>query len=110
MGEIAMGRFLSLALCMLIVSGCVPMARDATREEFGVSTARAPSNVATASAEETAKLDWKANQICVRGYDQTREDVEAAESDQQIIDMKLRCGHYDRLYFDFGRTGWSNLF
>lgn len=104
-----MGRFLSVVLLVALSSGCVPMTRDLTRDEFGVSTARPDNGVSAPAAAETAKLDLKANQICVRGYSQTRQDLEPAESGQQLIDMKLRCGHYDRLDFDYIHMNWSNL-
>jgi hypothetical protein len=105
-----MGRFLSLAIVMSILSGCVPIAHDPVRDEFGVSTARPGNGAASASTVDVAGLDAKAGQICARGYDRTHEDVEPAEADQQIVDMKLRCHHYDRLNFDFSQTDWSNLF
>jgi hypothetical protein len=108
-GEMAMGRFLSLALLGLILAGCVPIAHDPARDEFGVSTARPDAGASPPAADEIAKLDWKAGQICIRGYAQTQRDVEPAESAQQLIDMKLRCGHYDRLDFDYVHMDWSNL-
>lgn len=105
-----MGRFLSLATVMLMVSGCVPIAHDPVRDEFGVSAARPGTDSAPVSPAEMASLNARADRICVRGFDRTGEDVEAAEGDQQLIDMKLRCHHYDRLNFDFSHTDWSNLF
>jgi hypothetical protein len=27
-----------------------------------------------------------------------------------VVDMKLRCGHYNRLNFDYSHTDWFNLF
>ena len=45
----------------------------------------------------------------MRGYDKTTVDVETADSGQQLVDMKMRCGHYDRIDFDFFHMNWSNL-
>lgn len=105
-----MGRFLSLALLVLLLNGCVPIVRDQAREEFGVSTARPGAGTSAAAPAEVATLDRKTQQICVRGHTQTQLDVEPAEVAQQLIDMKLRCGHYDRLDFDYSDVVWSNLF
>ena len=104
-----MGRFLCLVVFALLLNGCVPIGRDLPREEFGVSTARPDGGTAALAAGETAKLDWKAGQICIHGYTQTRQDLEPAESNQQLIDMKLRCGHYDSLDFDYVHVDWSNV-
>ena len=105
-----MGRSWSLGLLAVVLSGCVPIAHDPVRDEFGVSTARPDGGTSAVSGDQQAKLDWKAGQICVRGYSQTNENTEPAEASQQIIDMKLRCGHYDRLDFDYVHMDWSNLF
>jgi hypothetical protein len=105
-----MGRFLSLLLLALVLNGCVPIVRDQAREEFGVSTARPDAGGSAAGPAEIATLEGKARQICVRGYTQTNLEVEPAEASQQLIDMKLRCGHYDRLDFDYSDVAWSNLF
>ncbi len=104
-----MGRFASIAVFALILAGCVPIAHEPNREEFGVSTARPENGTAPPAATETAKLDRKGNQLCVHAYTQTRLDTEPAESGQQIIDLKLRCDPYDRLDFDYVHMGWSNL-
>ncbi len=105
-----MGRWLSLGLLVLAVSGCVPIAHDPVRDQFGVSTARPDGGTSPVTPDQQAKLDWKAQQICVRGYGQTAQETEPAEASQQLIDMKLRCGHYDRLDFDYVHMDWSNLF
>jgi hypothetical protein len=105
-----MGRFLSLTLLVVVLNGCVPIVRDSTRDEFGVSTARPDAGANPPATAELAKLDWKAKQVCIRRYDQTHQDIEPAEAGQQLIDMKLRCGHYDRLDFDYAHVDWSNLF
>jgi hypothetical protein len=104
------GRFVSLAVLLVVgVSGCVPIVRDPARDEFGVSTARADAGAAPATEAEQAKLDWKARQICIRRDAKTQQAIEPAESGQQLVDMKLRCGHYDRLDFDYVHMDWSNL-
>jgi hypothetical protein len=119
-----MGRFWCLGLLVLAVGGCVPIVRDPVRDEFGVSTARPDAGTNPVTADQQAKLDWKAQQICVRGYSQTKEGIEPAQVPQQIvatqeakpvqapqqmIDMRLLCGHYDRLDFDYVHMNWSNL-
>lgn len=104
-----MGRFLYLAVFTALLAGCVPMSIDPARNEFGVSTARPDGGTAAPSAAEVAKLDWKANQVCTRGYVQTKQDLDPAEADQQIVDMNLRCDHYDRMDFDYIHMNWSNL-
>jgi hypothetical protein len=104
-----MGRFLYLTVFTVLLAGCVPIAADPARDEFGVSTARPDGGTAAPSDTEVAKLDWKANQICTRGYAQTNQDLEPAEANQQVVDMKLRCGHYNRLDFDYIHLNWANL-
>jgi hypothetical protein len=104
-----MGRFACIAVFAVLLTGCMPIAHEPDRAEFGVSTARPDNGTTPPAATETAKLERKADQICVRGYTRTQLDIEAAEAKQQIIDMKMRCEHYDRLDFDYVHMGWSNL-
>jgi hypothetical protein len=104
-----MARIFYLIGFMALLSGCVAIPDAPSRTEFGVSTARADAGTTAPQAKETAQLDWKANQVCVRGYDKTTVDVETADSGQQLVDMKMRCGHYDRIDFDFFHMNWSNL-
>lgn len=104
-----MGRFLYPAVLMILLGGCVGIQADPARDEFGLSTARADAGTAAPGDADAAKLAWKASQICVRGYAQTQQDVEPAEAAQQLIDMKLRCGHYDRMDFDYVHVSWSNI-
>lgn len=104
-----MGRFAFVAVFALIMAGCVPIPHEPQRDEFGVSTPRADAGTTPPAADEMARLERKAAQSCVHGYTQTRLDTEPAEADRQIIDMKLRCGKYNRLDFDYSRTSWSNL-
>ncbi len=104
-----MGRFLYLAVLTALLAGCVPIGLDPSRDEFGVSAARPDGGTTAPGNTETAQLDWKASQICIRGYAKTRQDVEPAEASRQLVDMKLRCGHYDRLDFDYIHMDWLNL-
>jgi len=102
-------RILSFAMFALLLTGCVPIARDEAREEFGVSTGRAEAGAASLGQADRAGLERKTGQICVRGYREIRTEVEPAESNRQIVDMKLACGHYDRIHFDPSRVDWSNV-
>jgi len=104
-----MGRFAYIAVFALVLAGCVPIAREPNRDEFGVSTARPENGTTPPAAAETAQLERKSDQICIHGYTRTHLDIEPAEAGKQIIDMKLRCDHYDRLDFDYVHMGWSNL-
>ncbi len=104
-----MGRYFSLAVVLAILGGCVPIAADPARDAFGLSAARADSGSAAPTDAEAAKLDWKASQICIHGYVQTQQDIEPAEAGKQIVDRKLRCGHYDGWDFDYVHMSWSNL-
>ena len=85
------------------------MEADPARDQFGLSTARADAASAAPTDADAAKLGWKASQICIHGYIQTQQDVEPAEAGKQVVDMKLRCGHYDRWDFDYTHVSWSNL-
>lgn len=104
-----MGRALYLAVFVPILAGCVPIASDPARDEFGVSIVRPDGGTAAPAAPEQAKLTWKASQICIHGYSQTNQTLEPAEAGKQLIDMKLRCGHYDSWDFDYGHMSWANL-
>ena len=104
-----MGRFLYLAVLMVLLAGCVPIATDPARDTFGLSTGRKDAGSAAPADAEAAKLAWKASQICIHGNDQIRQDLEPAEAGRQIIDIQLRCGHYDRWDFDYVHISWSNL-
>jgi hypothetical protein len=104
-----MGRFLYLAVLTTLLAGCVPIAADPARDEFGLSTARTDAGSAAPTDADAAKLSWKAGQICIHGNLRTQQDLEPAEAGQQIIDMRLRCGHYDGWDFDYVHMSWSNL-
>lgn len=84
------------------------MGRVPSRDEFGVSSV-GPAGSKTADAAQTARLDAKVDQICTRGYTKIGQDIVPAEADQQFVDMKLRCAHYDRLHLDGGHIDWTNL-
>lgn len=104
-----MGRFLYVAVFMAILAGCVPIQRDPARAEFGVSIVRPDVGAAAPSKTEIARLAAKADQICTQGYTMTRVEVERAEAGQQLVDMKLRCKHYDRVDLDDVHMNWSDL-
>jgi len=104
-----MGRAVYLAVLMSVLAGCVPIAKDPARDEFGLSVVRPDAGTTPPAAPEQAKLVWKASQICVHGSTQTNETIEPAEADRQIIDRKIRCGHYDSWDFDYVRMSWGNL-
>jgi hypothetical protein len=104
-----MGRFAYTAVFAALLAGCVPIVQDPARSVMGVSVVRTSAGPAAPSDAEIAQLERKADQICVRGDTRVQLDVEPAEADHQIIDMKLRCRHYDRLQFDYRKTDWSNL-
>ena len=104
-----MNRVFYLIGFVALLSGCVSIPDAPERTEFGVSTARADAGSAAPQDQEIARLDWKANQICTRGYSATKTEVEPTGTGQQLVDMKLRCGHYNRIDFDFIHMDWSNI-
>ena len=104
-----MARVFYLIGFVALLSGCVSIPDNPGRTEFGVSTARPDAGAAAPQDKEMARLDWKANQICTRGYAPTKTELETADAGQQLIDMKLRCGHYNMIDFDFIHMNWSNL-
>lgn len=103
-----MGRSLYLVVLLGLLSGCVPMHIDPSRDQFGVSTARPDAGTAPPAAPQLAELDRKAQAICTTGTERTAPTVQPAMNEQQIVDQKLRCGHYDRLTFDYWNMGWSS--
>jgi len=104
-----MRHYLYLAVFMALLGGCVPIAANPQRDAFGISTARPETGHTDATQDDAAKLAWKASQICLHGYVQTQQAIEPAEGGQQIVDTKLRCGHYDHWDFDYVHMNWSNL-
>jgi hypothetical protein len=105
-----MGRSLYLVVLLCLLSGCVPIAIDSGRDQFGVSTARPVAAEAPPSDQQLAELDRKSQAICTTGYQAAAPTVQSAANGQQIVDRKLRCGHYDRLNLDYVHMSWSNIF
>jgi hypothetical protein len=109
-----MGRSLHLIVLLGIFSmgltACVPIAIDPARDQFGVSTARPDAAATGPAGPELAELDRKAQVICTTGYQGTAPTVQPAQNEQQLVDQKLRCAHYDRLNLDYVHMSWSNVF
>jgi len=105
-----MGRSLYLFVLVGLLSGCVPIAIDPARDPFGVSTARADAGAEPPAPPQLAELERKGNAICTTGTERTPPTVQPAQFDQQLVDQKLRCGHYDRLNLDYVHMDWSNVF
>ena len=105
-----MGRSLYLIVLLGLLSGCVPIAIDPARDQFGVSTARPDAGAAGPADPQLAELDRKAQQICTTGYQGAAPTVQPAQSAQQLVDQKLRCAHYDRVNLDYVHMSWSNIF
>ena len=105
-----MGRSLYLFVLIGILSGCVPIAIDPARDQFGVATARPDAAAEGPAAAQLAELDRKGNGICTTGTERTAPTVQPAQNDQQLVDQKLRCGHYHRLNLDYIHMSWSNIF
>jgi hypothetical protein len=108
-GEGAMGRSIYIVVLLGLLSGCVPINIDPGRDRFGVSTARPDAGGAAPADPQLAALRSKSLAVCTTGYDGMAPAVQPAADKQQIIDQKLRCGHYDRLKFDYLSMGWSNI-
>jgi hypothetical protein len=108
-----MSRSLYLFVLLGLLSGalaaCVPISIDPARDQFGVSTARPDAAAAGPADPQLAELARKAQQICTTGYQGAAPTVQPALNDQQIVDQKLRCGHYDRLNLDYLHMSWSNI-
>jgi hypothetical protein len=104
-----MARFAYLTVFLGLLSGCVPIASDPARDQFGVSTSRPDAGTAAPTPEQMAALDWKDNQYCTRGYQAGETAILPAQATQQLVDQKLRCNHYDRIDFDFIHMDWSNI-
>jgi len=105
-----MGRSLYLIVLLGLLSGCVPIAIDPARDQFGVSTARPDAGATGPSDPQLAELDRKSQQICTTGYQGAAPTVQPAQNGSQLVDQKLRCSHYDRLNFDYVHMSWSNIF
>jgi hypothetical protein len=105
-----MNRSLYLIVLLGLLSGCVPISIDPARDQFGVSTSRPDAGAAGPADPQLAELDRKAQQICTTGYQGAAPTVQPAQNDQQIVDQKLRCSHYDRVNLDYLHMSWSNIF
>ncbi|HXR87819.1 MAG TPA: hypothetical protein VN728_12640 [Stellaceae bacterium] len=105
-----MGRLLYLFVLLGLLSGCVPIAIDPARDQFGVSTARPEAGAEAPAAPLLAELDRKGHAICTTGTQPAAPTVQPAQFEQQLVDQKLRCGHYDRLNLDYLHMDWSNVF
>jgi hypothetical protein len=105
-----MKRSLYLIVLLGLLSGCVPIGIDPTRDQFGVSTSRPDGGAAAPADPQLAELDRKAQQICTTGYQGTAPTAQSATNGQQIVDERLRCGHYDRVNLDYLHMSWSNIF
>jgi hypothetical protein len=105
-----MGRSLYLIVLLCLLSGCVPIGLDAARDQFGVSRGGVVAAAAGPTGPQLAELDRKAQQICTTGHEGVAPTVQPAQDGQQLVDQKLRCGHYDRLNLDYVHMNWSNIF
>jgi hypothetical protein len=104
-----MGRSLYIIVLLGLLSGCVPINIDPTRDQFGVSTARPDAGGAPPADPQLAALKTNALAVCTTGYAAAAPTVQPATEGQQLVDEKLRCSHYDRLKFDYLSMGWSNV-
>lgn len=104
-----MGRSLYIVVLLGILAGCVPINIDPSRDPFGVSAGRPDVGTAPVADPQLAALATKANAICTTGDQTQPPTVLPAQDNQQIVDQRLRCGHYDRLKFDFLHMDWSNV-
>ncbi len=104
-----MGRSLYLIVLVGALAGCVPIGIDRSRDQFGVSTARPTADAAPPTAPQLAELGRKAQAICTTGTQAAAPTVQPAMNEQQLVDQKLRCGHYDRLNLDYVHMDWSNI-
>jgi hypothetical protein len=105
-----MGRSLYLIVLLGLLSGCVPIAIDPARDQFGVSTAQSEVDAAVPADPQLAELDRKAQQICTTGYQGAAPTLQPAMNGQQLADQKLRCSHYDHLNLDYVHMSWTNIF
>jgi hypothetical protein len=100
-----------IGLSVGALGACVPISLDPARDQFGVSTARPDAAAAAPADPQLAELDRKSQQICTTGYQGAAPTVQPAQNGQQLVDQKLRCGHYDRLQpLNFDNVVWSNIF
>jgi hypothetical protein len=74
-------------------AGTVP--GDDSRDVLGVINHQPTTgDAATADPDSLRKVDWQASQLCTQGYQQLGLDIQPAESDQQLVDLDIRCRPY----------------
>ena len=105
-----MGRSVYVLVLLGLLSGCVPIATDPSRDAFGVSAARPDAGTAAPADPQLAALDTKARAVCTSGYQAAPATVQPAQDNQQLVDQQLNCNHYNRINFDFVHMDWSNIF
>lgn len=94
-----MGRWLVIAAVAGLLGACGTfdgtLPGDPPREVFGVSASQPQAADATTAQPKAVATDqWQTGQICTRGYDRLRQDVEAAGDNMQLVDWQLRCRPY----------------
>ena len=94
-----MRRWLLPVSLTVVLAGCGSfdgrVAGDPNRQVIGAVTHQpAAADARSVSPDAGARLEWRVSQLCTTGYDQLREDVEPAESDNQLVDWQLRCRPY----------------
>lgn len=104
-----MGRSLYMVVLLGLLAGCVPINSDPSRDPFGVSAARPDVGATPPADPQLAALATKANAVCITGAQTQPPTVLPAQDNQQLVDQQLRCGHYDRLKFDYLHINWSNF-
>jgi hypothetical protein len=108
-----MGRPVYLIVLLGLLPGalaaCVPINIDPTRDTFGVSTARPDAGTAAPAAAQLAALNTKGHAICTTGTRTQPPTVQPAQDNQQLVDQKLRCGHWDGPDADFSNIDWTNI-
>jgi hypothetical protein len=97
-----MGRGIASAAALLMLAGCgsfigrVPP--DNNRLVLGV-TADEPRGESDAAPPvlpaAAATLAYKESQICTRGFEPLRQDVEPAQQGRAMVDWQFRCKPYD---------------
>jgi hypothetical protein len=104
-----MSRSLYTLVLLGLLAGCVPINTDPSRDQFGVSAARPDAGQAPPADPQLAALATKVNAVCTTGDQAAAPTLLPAQDNQQLVDQKLRCGHYDRLKVDFVHMDWTNI-
>jgi hypothetical protein len=98
-----MGRWIGLAAMLALLGGCGTftgkVATDPARDVLGVSADQPRAGADEAAPQPvldmTARaLDYKESQICTRGFDPVRQDVEPGSNDRVFADWQFRCKNY----------------